>query len=1385
MAPTRRSRRIEAEEVPLPSSDAPEPDETEQIALKFNQPISWPAGRPIAEGELIKRLHAFYDELKEMDDGVDLETIRPKAKDLVAERLLKHKNKGVQAYTACCLVEILRIFAPDAPYTGKELKTLFAMIIEHIVPALANSSVPYHEQNLHVIRSLADIQSVLLLEDLPSASHLFRALFTAAFDVLSGPSKSGHEVTKSVAHALTEMLSVVIADTSNLPDEVIDIVLAQFLRADPRALSSGKPKKEQGQFDDKQATLNFRDAPAAYTMAQDICISNDDKMARYVLRYFSSVLLDTTIMTETSLRKPQRRKPDDLDDDDGAQGPTEEELKESKKAHMLLRELWRAAPTVLQEIIPQLEQELTTDNTPIRLMAVEAVGDMIAGIGAAGPPAAQPLDPVAYPSQSLDTDTSKSYHFLLTPSSSVAFPTKYHSTYEAFLARRNDKSSNIRAAWAKVVGRIISTSAGGVGLDSDEEDEMLKHFAVSLQDGEERVRHAAIEAIQEFSFQAIVLKLGKLGGAATPGTIMATLADRATDKKLQIRIDAIRLLANIWGVGAGAIAQGDEKVTEVLGAIPSRLFNACYTNDPEIHKAIDRALFDSLIPLSFPPTKPAVVNEVSQSKNGDTAFDGDLIRVERMLLLVKSLDEKAKLAFLSKQKQQPSQAKAMLIFINHCEAYNGGVIEAPEGKTEKDVENQLKRLIQMFAERLPESEKAASDLNKFAKQHNRRYYKLIGNCCSLESDWAKIRKSIKELSNKISESVSSTSLHSSMLDTLLTMLYRCSVLIYNPSNVPAIIHFSRTDEKGLGATAHEMLKELSKTQPEVFSNHVQELCKTLTSDAPTASKTHRANAIDDLKACAEFARKFSEKVPQDRKFFNALMSYVKFGLPLAAKYATRILLTTAQKKNMFATEIFKACAEGFEYGKPGFLSRLAALSQLVLHGTQFLDGEDINAINNIAINQVLTNPAATSKFDSEKDELWTNEPDDNIQAKGWALKMVVNHLRALPDDDAVKDSAGNIYKFLDLVISKEGQVSSKNPAPKSHASRLRLLAAQSLVKLAREQRFSDLVTPMLFNKLALTAQDPVHKVREGFVKKLIKYLGQSRLSQRFYTPLFLLAFEPEAVLKGSTEAWLRAQLRAYKRENTIVLQLIIPRLISLLAHHPDFDDQPETLSEMARYFIFYLKVISNQDNISLIFHLTQRVKNVGDGITPGSPNIYILSDLAQAVIQRWVERQNWSMTTWPDKINLPGGIFAMLENTKVSYDIANKMYVPAEVIEGLDELVAEGLRTKKSKRARLENGTSKSKKRNRDSTEAKKDGPVKKKKVAKTPKRKFKLDDSIMSSERRRSGRQTGSKSYVEVSDEDAEEAEAEDGAEEDSHMNGTEKDVLSIGSDSDEMDED
>lgn len=613
-----------------------------------------------------------------------------------------------------------------------------------MMPLLADPSHPYNSQHMYILRSLAEWKSILLINEIPGSDQLTSALFTTCFDVLSGPSRSdgGEELSKNIEHNMTEVLSTIIDEAPAVTHDVVDVIVAQFLWADPITLSSSAKGKKSAQTDAKQSTLRRKDAPPAYNMAKNVCNAFPQKMARLIGNYFSSVIVDFT-SSGGSFRNHGRD-----DDDEAPKGPSEDDINEANKAHRLLRELWKCCPGVLQEIIPHLQDELATENVQLRQLATETFGDMISGIGAAGPPPLPDLDPVAYPSQSLSrSESGRPFDFLTTPASINSFPTQYPGAYHAFLQRKNDKSAIIRASWTTGIGRILMTSAGGIGLDSEEEQKLLKSFAECLIDSDDKVRLAAVKAVEHFDFNDIVRKLGSNGSMSEPGSILSNLADRVKDKKNIIHSETMKLLGKIWGVAAGAIAEGDDTIKSLLGLIPTRILEACYVNDLEINVQVDLTLYESLLPLGYPPMKAkATTNGNSQvvkdsQSNGDQGFteaELDRLRAERQLVLVQSLEEKAKKVFFAKQGNQVSGAMYMEHFLKLCEEYNGGVME----KGEKDVKSKLESLIAFYAKTLPDPTRVVDDLWKFAKTHDRRAYTLIRFCMDPTSDYRRVFRSI-------------------------------------------------------------------------------------------------------------------------------------------------------------------------------------------------------------------------------------------------------------------------------------------------------------------------------------------------------------------------------------------------------------------------------------------------------------------------------------------------------------------------------------------------------------------------------------------------------------------------------------------------------------------
>ncbi|KAG5933666.1 hypothetical protein E4U53_000919 [Claviceps sorghi] len=1385
MPPRRRTRAKEKEKEPVEENshmhqDAPESDpepvpetetlaaagqqedddeeELEQRSLDFDEELSWRPAKPIASATLLDRLERLSKELADFDQGgVRLDSLKDVAASLAHRNLLQHKDRGVKAYTACCLVDILRLFVPDAPFTDDQLKMIFTLFIKDILPALFDPTNPYNSQHKYVLMSLSDVKSILLISDIDGADDLLLRLFNSTFDGVSTSSRASTEeqVAKDVEIALTEMLMEVIDESpGSIPATVIDAIISQFLRAAP---PGGGKSKDQN---DKQATLLLKTEPAAYVMAKNICNGCADKMSRYISQYFSDVILGAS---KFATKSNGFRHGDDSDEDDNTSGPSEADLKSLRQAHMLIRELWRAAPDILQNVVPQLDAELSADNVHLRLIATETFGDMISGIGAAGPPLPPALEPAAYPPIRLIDDTlgtppvsDNEANVLTKPYSPQSFAQTHHATYRNFVGRKNDKTGTIRAAWVTAAGYILSTSAGGIGLSREDETELVKGLVDKLNDSEEKVRLAAVKAIELFSFRDAILKLGVTGGVEKEGSVFASLADRCRDRKPAVRVDAMVLLGKLWAVGAGEIADGQEAVTSCLSGVPSRIINAFYANDPDLNVLLDRVMFECLVPLKYPLVKGKAAKNATgfQGKGGVSAGDQDRIRAERILLMLKSLDAPAQKAFLAMQSRQPQFAKGVSIFIKQCEAYNGGVIVADEDK----VKATLAKTLQWLGGFFPDPLKVRSDLQKFAKLNDRRSYQLVKYAIESESDFKTVRRAINELITKIQAGSASV-----CLDTLIPLLYRSSCLMFNRSHLATIMDYSKSDKDGFAAVAHQVLNDISQRNPDIFRAHAEELRREIIEQAPTDRKSNDPAVVDILKAYASYAKKYPQDINYDRSFTQTLTNYSQYASPpRAAKYAINILLAkNDDKSKVTATNVLRGAVKGLGYGSSHFLTRLATICQLErLLPTVTADSEE--AIRDLTINEILRQVRTDA---DAQDPSWVTDADMNeeLQAKCLSLKILVNHALATEQESDAEERVKALFKLLKTFIVMEGEFCKTKDTPLHHKKRLRLMAGLLMLKLCTVKKYDECLEPTSFHKMAELVQDSELQVRKHFTEKLQNYLTRGKLRPRFHTILFLVAFEPASDLKNRVETWLRSRARYYAEQKQHVLEGLLGRLIPLLAHHPDYSSDVDDLVDFSSYFLFYLGTIATEENISLIYRYAERVKQTRDGINPdASDNLYVLSDLASTIIRKYQERKNWAFQAWSGKIGLPTGLYTALPSSEVAQQIAKKLYIPEEIDERIDGILRTLDRRKKrksvhelgdsaAKRAKTQMKTviREKKPKTTKGSSSKKNAKVKK---ATKPRKQKEEASPVAPSERRRSGRAHKVSDYKERDDADDEE---------------------------------
>jgi len=188
--------------------------------LKFHEKL---VGKPTTDA-LLKKLKKLHTELAAIDqEVVDVNSLGTVRKELINISILLHKDRGVKAYAACCLADILRLYAPDAPYTQSELRDIFQFFFRQLSAGLNGADSSYYNEYFHLLESLSTVKSVVLVCDLPTAEELMVDIFRDFFSLVK------RDLAKKIEMFMVDILVALIDECQVLPTEVLDTVLSQFM----------------------------------------------------------------------------------------------------------------------------------------------------------------------------------------------------------------------------------------------------------------------------------------------------------------------------------------------------------------------------------------------------------------------------------------------------------------------------------------------------------------------------------------------------------------------------------------------------------------------------------------------------------------------------------------------------------------------------------------------------------------------------------------------------------------------------------------------------------------------------------------------------------------------------------------------------------------------------------------------------------------------------------------------------------------------------------------------------------------------------------------------------------------------------------------------------
>ncbi|MEE6462210.1 hypothetical protein FKM82_001523 [Ascaphus truei] len=181
----------------------------------------------ITNDEVVKRLKMVVKTFMDMDQDSEDEKQQylPLALHLASEFFLRNPNKDVRLLVACCLADIFRIYAPEAPYTSHDkLKDIFLFITRQL-KGLEDTKSPQFNRYFYLLENLAWVKSYNICFELEDCNEIFIQLFKTLFSVIN----NSHN--QKVQMHMLDLMSSITMEGDGVTQELLDSILINLIPA--------------------------------------------------------------------------------------------------------------------------------------------------------------------------------------------------------------------------------------------------------------------------------------------------------------------------------------------------------------------------------------------------------------------------------------------------------------------------------------------------------------------------------------------------------------------------------------------------------------------------------------------------------------------------------------------------------------------------------------------------------------------------------------------------------------------------------------------------------------------------------------------------------------------------------------------------------------------------------------------------------------------------------------------------------------------------------------------------------------------------------------------------------------------------------------------------
>uniref|UniRef100_G3PUS4 PDS5 cohesin associated factor A n=1 Tax=Gasterosteus aculeatus aculeatus TaxID=481459 RepID=G3PUS4_GASAC len=274
----------------------------------------------ISNDEMVKRLKMVVKTYMDMDQDSEEEKQQylALALHLASEFFLRNPNKDVRLLVACCLADIFRIYAPEAPYTSHDkLKDIFLFITRQL-KGLEDTKSPQFNRYFYLLENLAWVKSYNICFELEDCNEIFIQLFKTLFSVIN----NSHN--QKVQMHMIDLMSSIIMEGDGVTQELLDTILINLIPA--------------------HKNLNKQ----AYDLAKTLLKRTVQTIETCIANFFNQVL----VMGKSSVS--------DL----------------SEHVFDLIQELFTIDPMLLTSVMPQLEFKLKSNDGEERLAVVRLLAKL-------------------------------------------------------------------------------------------------------------------------------------------------------------------------------------------------------------------------------------------------------------------------------------------------------------------------------------------------------------------------------------------------------------------------------------------------------------------------------------------------------------------------------------------------------------------------------------------------------------------------------------------------------------------------------------------------------------------------------------------------------------------------------------------------------------------------------------------------------------------------------------------------------------------------------------------------------------------------------------------------------------------------------------------------